>query len=83
MPDNRPVPPEVCPLCGKGNQCAMELERATGLKQPPCWCTQAQFSPELLAAVPLTARGKACICAACAATGQAAAPIQPDAERPS
>lgn len=62
--------PEVCPLCGKGNQCAMEVERETGQKQPPCWCTGATFSAELLASVSAESRGQACICAACAAFGQ-------------
>lgn len=55
-----------CPLCGKANQCAMEVEKATGEKQPPCWCTRVDFSAELLEKVPLEARGKACICEACA-----------------
>ncbi len=64
-----PVPnPEVCPLCGKGNLCAMEVERTTGQKQPPCWCMEATFTEELLARVPTEQRRKACICAACAAT---------------
>lgn len=56
-----------CPLCGQPNLCAMEQARLTG--QPtlePCWCTQATFSPELLARVPQAARGQACICARCA-----------------
>ena len=33
----------------------------------PCWCVAASFSDELLARVPPAARGRACICAACAA----------------
>jgi len=61
MPD-----PGQCPLCGKVNQCAMEVEQATGVKQPPCWCTRVDFSAELLEQLPLAARGKACICGACA-----------------
>lgn len=69
-----PLPPEVCPLCGQANQCAMEIERATGRKQPPCWCTQASFSAELLARLPDSARNQACICAACAAAAPDAAP---------
>ena len=69
MLTSRPLNPEVCPLCGQGNQCAMETERATGQKQPPCWCTQATFSAELLASAPTHSRGQACICAACAARG--------------
>ena len=58
--------PCACPLCGQANQCAMELERVSGVKQPPCWCTQASFSAELLARLPEAARQQACICATCA-----------------
>ncbi len=61
-----PVDPTRCPLCGQANACAMEVERATGQKQAPCWCTQVDFSAELLARVPEDARRKACICARCA-----------------
>jgi hypothetical protein len=61
--------PERCPLCGGDNRCAMELERATGVAQPPCWCTTARFPPDLLARLPPEAAGKACICAACLAAG--------------
>jgi hypothetical protein len=61
--------PERCPLCGQPNQCAMELERITGQKQPPCWCTQVDFSTDLLARVPQEAKNRACICAACAKAG--------------
>jgi hypothetical protein len=55
-----------CPLCGQANECAMETQRATGMQQPPCWCTQVDFSRELLERVPAQARGRACICRACA-----------------
>ncbi len=58
--------PGRCPLCHAPNRCAMETERATGQPQPPCWCTTAAFAPELLARVPEPARGRACICPACA-----------------
>ena len=61
-----------CPLCGRSNRCAMEVQRETGQAQPPCWCTQAAFSRELLARVPEALRGQACICAACAAQSAAA-----------
>jgi hypothetical protein len=57
---------ERCPLCGQANQCAMETEKATGEKQPPCWCTRVDFSADLLGRLPEEARGKACICGACA-----------------
>jgi Cysteine-rich CWC len=44
----------------------MELERETGRPQPPCWCTQADFDPQALRALPEEARGRACICHGCA-----------------
>lgn len=55
-----------CPLCGGDNRCALEIERESGVKQGPCWCTQVDFSADLLAHVPPEAQRKACICAACA-----------------
>ena len=58
-----PVPPDVCPLCGAGNACAMA--RGDGPERP-CWCVGATFGAELLARVPAAAQGRACICAACA-----------------
>ncbi|HEY8049878.1 MAG TPA: cysteine-rich CWC family protein [Ramlibacter sp.] len=58
--------PDCCPLCGQPNGCAMELERATGEQQPPCWCTRVEFSADLLARVPLEAKDRACLCPACA-----------------
>lgn len=70
-----PTDPIRCPLCGGDNRCAMELERATGQPQGPCWCVNASFPPDLLARLPEQAEGKACICAACVArfaAGQAA-----------
>jgi hypothetical protein len=45
----------------------MEIEQATGLPQPPCWCVAASFSTDLLARLPADAQGKACICAICLA----------------
>jgi len=58
--------PDRCPLCHGLNGCAMEAARASGEPQPPCWCTRAGFSAELLARVPEAARRRACICTACA-----------------
>lgn len=60
--------PTRCPLCGQPNACAMEVERTTGIKQAPCWCTHITFSETLLARIPEAQRGQACICAACACT---------------
>jgi hypothetical protein len=62
----------LCPLCGKTNVCAMELEKSTGVKQAACWCVGVDFSAELLARLPTEAKGRACICAACAAGERAA-----------
>jgi hypothetical protein len=57
----------TCPLCGHVNQCAMVIERESGIKQTePCWCTAIKFDADLLARVPPEKRNLACICAACA-----------------
>jgi hypothetical protein len=64
---NAQVDAARCPLCGQPNRCAMEMERASGVAQGPCWCTNMDFTSELLARVPASALGTACICAACAA----------------
>ncbi len=56
----------VCPLCGKNNQCAIEIEKATGIAQGRCWCVGIDFSADLLAKVPDAAQSQACICATCA-----------------
>ncbi|HET8746582.1 MAG TPA: cysteine-rich CWC family protein [Ramlibacter sp.] len=64
--DPSTVAPNLCPLCGQPNRCAMELERETGVRQPACWCTQVDFGAELLARVPPEAQRRACICPACA-----------------
>lgn len=67
MAENTPsVDQSLCPLCGKSNQCVMEIEKATGIKQGACWCVGMDFSADLLAKLPKEAQGKACICASCA-----------------
>ena len=70
------IDPTCCPLCGQPNQCANEVERASGVKQPPCWCSARRFDAALLARVPAEAQGLACICPACARQGDA--PHAPD-----
>jgi hypothetical protein len=67
------IDPTRCPLCGQANQCANEIERATGVAQPPCWCTQAHFDAALLARVPAAAQQRACICPACVAAAEISA----------
>jgi hypothetical protein len=71
------VDPSRCPLCGQPNRCALEIEREAGVAPPACWCTQADFTSDLLARVPAAARGRACICAACAAGPDRPGPQQP------
>ena len=44
----------------------MEVARASGQPPQACWCTEVDFSAELLASVPPEARRLACICEACA-----------------
>ena len=61
------IDPGRCPLCDGDNRCAMEVEKATGTPQPPCWCVAETFSPDLLARLPSEAQGQACICAGCLA----------------
>jgi hypothetical protein len=41
-------------------------EAADGETPPPCWCTQVEFSAELLAKVPASLKDRACICPTCA-----------------
>jgi len=57
----------VCLLSGADTQCEMEIAKATGKPLERCWCVDAVFTPELLKALPEVAKGKACICAQCAA----------------
>jgi hypothetical protein len=65
------VDPTVCPVCGQPNQCAMEIQKATGLEQQACWCTHVDFSRDLLARIPPELQGMSCICARCAQSGLA------------
>ncbi|WP_281889195.1 cysteine-rich CWC family protein [Limnohabitans sp. TEGF004] len=68
MPSQMPAPIDACacPLCGKPNQCAMEVAKISGQPVAKCWCVNVSFPPELLAKVPVASQRKACICQACA-----------------
>ena len=63
------VDPTRCPICHAPNVCAMEMAKATGNIAEGCWCVDAVFSPAVMEQVPDSAKGKACICARCAAAG--------------
>ena len=58
----QPLNASCCPLCGQANQCAI----TAGMPPESCWCMQTPVSKEALARLPAGARGKACICPACA-----------------
>ena len=73
-----PPDPSRCPLCGAPNQCAMEAGGATG---SPCWCTTVHFDAALLDRIPTPARGKACLCPACAGGGVDGAAAQAASRR--
>ncbi len=65
-------PPELadparCPMCRQPNRCAMDVEKATGQKQPPCWCTGVTVGPAVLAQIPPASWALACVCITCAA----------------
>ena len=67
------VDPSRCPLCQAPNACGMEAGNGT------CWCMSVTIRPEVIEGVPLAARDRACVCAACAARAlpvSAAAPAQ-------
>ncbi|MFY9127576.1 MAG: cysteine-rich CWC family protein [Limnohabitans sp.] len=54
-----------CPICGEPNLCAIEIAKATGKPQEPCWCVSVDFSADVLSKVPSNAQNKACICSKC------------------
>jgi hypothetical protein len=66
MPNTPILDTQSCPICGKPNQCAAEVEKRTGVTQPPCWCTQVDFNAALLTRIPPAAVNKACVCHHCA-----------------
>jgi len=71
-----PLAEPTCPLCGGPNACR---PAQSGRFDEPCWCQAAVFEPALLARVPPTLQGTACICARCAGTATAMPPSVADA----
>jgi len=55
----------VCPLCNAKNAC---VQVTCGDPTEKCWCSDANiaFPASLLAQLPNSVQGKACICKACA-----------------
>lgn len=69
---NNKINQKDCPICGGANLCGevqRKENRRNGIKDPlePCWCTKVEFPPNSIEAVPVEARGKACICEQCVA----------------
>lgn len=60
-----PTEPDRCPLCGQPNQCAMEIERRTGIQQAACWCAAEKIPQALLDRIDAADVGLACVCATC------------------
>lgn len=57
-----------CPLCGSGNQCAVQAARSEGQGEGTdtlCWCMTVQVPPALRERLPAEARGRSCICPNC------------------
>ncbi|HEY2410113.1 MAG TPA: cysteine-rich CWC family protein [Polyangiaceae bacterium] len=67
------IDPRACPLCGGANACGV----AAGAES--CWCFSSSISGELLKQVPAPVKGRACVCAACAAGQSQSAPSSADA----
>lgn len=61
-----PKPNLACPLCGGPNGCE---PAATGSFDVPCWCVTVKVDPAVLARIPGTMRGEACLCRSCATGG--------------
>jgi len=53
---------KTCPVCGDDNTCAV----AAGKDPQSCWCWQTQISAPALDAIPAEAKGRVCLCPACA-----------------
>ncbi|WP_299693629.1 cysteine-rich CWC family protein [Hydrocarboniphaga sp.] len=67
-----PAANPTCPLCGAANGCA---PAASGTFDGPCWCRDVVVDPAVIAGLPVSERGKACLCRRCAtANGTVPAP---------
>ena len=73
MAETTAIDASLCPLCQQANQCAMEVEKASGIPQAACWCTTRKIDVALLSQIPPESRGLACICARCASPSRTVA----------
>lgn len=56
-------PEQRCPLCGRGNTCALADGEAD---IQACWCFTADIDPAALQRLTPEQRNQACLCPACA-----------------
>ncbi|MGD1066040.1 MAG: cysteine-rich CWC family protein [Vulcanimicrobiaceae bacterium] len=61
---------ERCPLCDGDNACGA----AAG--EPTCWCFTERIPPDVLERIPPEARGRVCVCRACATQDNARSSCQ-------
>jgi hypothetical protein len=52
-----------CPACGASNRCSLADPRTAA---QACWCYNVSIAAEVLEALPVEQRNKACLCPACA-----------------
>lgn len=63
------VDARLCPLCQMDNFCgnlAVKNDDEEGVASLSCWCATVTLTSDLLASIPESARGKACVCQQCA-----------------
>ena len=57
-----------CPLCGEDNRCQNicgDPDVNNESENKNCWCKEVKFPKQLLDAVPVETKNKACICQRC------------------
>lgn len=55
----------LCPVCGARNACSLANPLTV---DQPCWCYSVVIAPQVLEALPSSARDLACLCPRCAQT---------------
>lgn len=60
MPELDPL---HCPLCNRPNHCGQADPTS---RDQPCWCFAVGIDPQALERIPEAARGRQCLCPACA-----------------
>ncbi|MGV8917322.1 MAG: cysteine-rich CWC family protein [Pseudomonas sp.] len=61
--ENRPISPDLCPVCGLSNRCTLADPRTA---TTACWCFSVSIDRAVLDALPDEVRNQACLCPNCA-----------------